>query len=338
MSKRKKYKKGLIILASIVGVLALFFFLVNIIPPRKAFKDNLFINENSDIPMLAAHRGGSLNNPENTLKAYKAAVNNYHIDIIESDLWMTKDGYLVYSHDGYIDRMSDVQLFDDSTNKHYIADYTLEELKNFNFGYNFEDKNGNRPYENLVSVDQANRQEVLKANDLQILEVEELFNEFYETNPTLMFIVEIKNGGEEGMKAADILNNLLTSYFPKYKSRVVIGTFHDEISKYLKETHPTLLRGASVGDAAGFILTQLFGVNLLCKADFACLQIPTSFNIKVTKLKLDRKTIIKRAHQRGIAVQFWTINDRDEMEHLAKLGADCIMTDDPELFNEVFGR
>ena len=338
MSKQKKNKKGIIILVSIIGGLALFFFLMNIIPPKKVFENNLFIKEEDSIPMLAAHRGGSLNNPENTLKAYKAAVNEYHIDIIESDLWMTKDEHLVYSHDGYIDRMSDVQLFDDTTDKHYIADYTLEELKNFNFGYGFLDKDGGYPYQDLVTLDQDDRKEVLKANDLQILEVEELFRAFYDTNPKLMFIVEIKNGGDEGKKAATILDNLLTVVFPVYKSRVVIGTFHDEISEDLRVNHPTLLRGASTGDAAGFILTQLFGVNLLNRADFACLQIPTSFNAKGFKLSLDRKTIIKRAHRRNIAVQFWTINDADEMKHLADLGADCIMTDDPELFNLVFGR
>ena len=70
---------------------------------------------------------------------------------------------------------------------------------------------------------------------------------------------------------------------------------------------------------------------------FTCLQIPTSYKIKGIKLTLDRKAIIRRAHRRGIAVQYWTINDADEMKHLASLGCDCIMTDDPELFNEVFG-
>lgn len=48
-----------------------------------------------------------------------------------------------------------------------------------------------------------------------------------------------------------------------------------------------------------------------------------------------KKTIIKRAHRRNIAVQYWTINDADEMRELIELGCDCIMTDNPELLSSV---
>ena len=53
------------------------------------------------------------------------------------------------------------------------------------------------------------------------------------------------------------------------------------------------------------------------------------------ELKLDSKTIIDRAHRRNIAVQYWTINDADEMRRLIELGCDCIMTDDPALLQSV---
>ena len=332
-----KKHKGLKIFLIIVLDILIFFLVINIIPPKKVAESNVFINNESGRPMLAAHRGGSLNNPENTLKAYRAAVSVYNIDIVESDIWVTKDNHIVFSHDGTIDRMSDVSLYDNSTDKHEIGDYTLDELKEFNFGYGFKDKEGNYPYRDLVTVDQADRREVLKENGLQILEVEELFKELYETKPDLLFIVEIKNGGEKGFEAANVLDDLLTNKYPNYKKNVVIGTFKDEISKDLRENHPTLLRGASTGDARDFILTQLLRVNIFNDADFVCLQIPTSYTIKGVKLTLDRKTIIKRAHRRNIAVQYWTINDAEEMKALAELGCDCIMTDDPELFNQIFG-
>lgn len=335
----KRKHKGLKIFLGIILLIVVFFGVINIIPPKHVIEENVFINtKDKNRPMLAAHRGGSLNNPENTLKAYKSAVSDYHIDIVESDIWITKDDKIVFSHDGNIDRMSDVKLFDTIKSEHNICDYTLEELKVFNFGYGFKDKSGNYPYRNLVSVDDPNREEIIKNNDLQILEVEELFEEFYESKPDLLFIVEIKDEGEKGFKAANALDDLLTNKYPNYKKNVVIGTFHDEISRDLRENHPTLLRGASTGDARDFILTQLLKVNLFNDADFVCLQIPTSYEIKGFNLTLDRKTLINRAHRRNIAVQYWTINDKEEMEALAKLGCDCIMTDDPELFNEVFGN
>ena len=330
---KKGLKRTLIILGSVTVLIGGFIAVCNIIPPKKVTENNLFLRkEGSTKPMLAAHRGGSLANPENTLKAYKAAVNEFNIDIVESDIWMTKDEHLVYSHDKDIDRMSDVALFDDSTDSHLISDYTLDELENFNFGYNFKDKQGNYPYKDLVTKDQADRKQVLKDNDLQILEVDKLFEQFYTTNPDLMFIVEIKNGGELGFKAATLLDELLTNKFPNYKDKVVVGTFKDEISKDLKENHPTILRGASTGEATKFVVTQMFGVNIFDDGDFVCLQIPTKRSI----LHLDRKTFVRRAHRRNMAVQYWTINDAETMKDLNDLGCDCIMTDDPELFNETF--
>ena len=336
--KKKKLVTTLIVLGSIIAVVGTFLAVVNIIPPEKVVENNVFIkSKDATRPMLAAHRGGSLNNPENTLLAYKKAVSDFNIDIVESDIWLTKDEKIVFSHDGNIDRMSDVKLFDPSEDKeHNIIDYTLEELENFNFGYGFKDKEGNYPYKDLVTLEQADRKEVIKNADLQILEVSKLFEYYYEIKPELLFIVEIKNGGEEGYKAAKILDDLLTNDYPNYKSNVVVGTFHDEIAQDLRENHPTILRGASTGDARDFVVTQMLGVNLFNKADFVCLQIPTSYKLKGIKFSLDNKNYIDRAHRRNIAVQYWTINDAKDMRRLAKLGCDCIMTDDPELFNETF--
>ena len=332
----KKSHKGLKILIAIVLVLALFLAVVNIIPPAKVMEYNPFIRQEGQQVMLAAHRGGSLSNPENTLKAYKAAIADYRVDIIESDLWLTKDGHLVYSHDGTIDRTSDVGVLTGETDvKHQIADYTLEELQNFNFGYNFCAADGSYPYRDIEGLDGENRRQVLKDNDLCILEVGELFEYFYETNPELLFIVEIKNGGEAGYQAADIMDELLTNEYPNYKNRLVLGTFHDEVQQYLESNHPTLLTGASTGAAASFVITQYLGVNLFDSGKFACLQIPTSYTLKGITLTLDRKTLIDRAHRRNIAVQYWTINDEEEMRELIELGCDCIMTDDPALLRSV---
>ena len=52
-------------------------------------------------------------------------------------------------------------------------------------------------------------------------------------------------------------------------------------------------------------------------------------------INLDKKALIKRAHRRNIAVQYWTINDADDVEYLTKNGADCIMSDYPDMASEV---
>lgn len=329
-----KKHNGLKITAIILAVLVLFFAVINIIPPKNNIENNPFVIARGKPPMIAAHRGGSTNNPENTLLAFSEAVNTIGVDIIESDLYLTKDGYLVYNHDEYIDETCNINgdisleqvraLCEDESKRHYIADMTLEELEKYNFGYYFEDENGKRIYKDVDDFSEKG---------LQIATADKLFEMFYNTHPNLKFIVEIKNGGEKGVEACKILNDTLSRY-PKYKNQIVIGTFNDEIEKELKTNYPHLLRGAPTGSAAKFVLTQYLGVNIFDNSDFACLQIPLSYDIGVT-VPLDKKTLVKRAHRRNIAVQYWTINDADEMRMLIEMGVDCIMTDDPKLLKEV---
>lgn len=332
-----KKHRVLKIIGIILAALLVFMLVINIIPPKKNVENNPFVVEKGSLPMIAAHRGGGDCNPENTLLAFREAVDTYGVDIIESDLYLTKDGYLVYNHDSYIDETCNINgdlsleevetLCDDKANRHYIEDMTLEELRQYNFGYYFEDKNGDRIYKD--AADPA-------ALGLQIATVEQLFEEFYESHPGLLFIVEIKNGGQRGFDACRILYETLQRY-PEYLDQIVIGTFHDEIEQELKDKHPSLLRGAPTGTAAKFVLTQFLGVNIFDGSDFACLQIPTSYDLGI-EIFLDKKTIIDRAHRRNIAVQYWTINDADEMRRLIELGCDCIMTDDPELLKQVLAE
>ena len=76
-------------------------------------------------PRICAHRGFNSVAPENSLPAYGAAV-ALGAEEIEFDLWTTKDGVLVSIHDCDLDRVSN------GTGK--VWDYTLEELRKFDFG------------------------------------------------------------------------------------------------------------------------------------------------------------------------------------------------------------
>lgn len=72
-----------------------------------------------------AHRGASGYAPENTLPAFALAI-EMGCDGLELDVHLTKDGIPVVTHDERIDRVSD--------GSGYVSDYTLTELKGFNFG------------------------------------------------------------------------------------------------------------------------------------------------------------------------------------------------------------
>lgn len=72
---------------------------------------------------VIAHRGYSGKYPENTMLAFRKAV-EAGCDEIELDVQVTKDGVVVVMHDERIDRTTD--------GVGYIRDYTYEELKKFN--------------------------------------------------------------------------------------------------------------------------------------------------------------------------------------------------------------
>ena len=74
---------------------------------------------------FCAHRGVSALMPENTLPAFAAAL-ALGADEIEFDVRLTRDGQMIVSHDGTLDRISD--------GKGNLQDLTLRELKELNIG------------------------------------------------------------------------------------------------------------------------------------------------------------------------------------------------------------
>ena len=78
----KKFKV-LKILGIVLAAVVLFFVTVNVIPPKKNVKSNPFVVGKGDLPMIAAHRGGGKNNPENTLLAFREALLEFSLRLAE---------------------------------------------------------------------------------------------------------------------------------------------------------------------------------------------------------------------------------------------------------------
>jgi len=114
--------------------------------------------------------------------------------------------------------------------------------------------------------------------------------------------------------------------------RTVVGTFNNEVTDYLDTTYPDLPRSAGVNEVIEFYLYSL--VNLPVKEgkfNFVALQIPTTDYT----INLGTSRMVNYAHKNDIAVQYWTINDADEMARLQEIGADAVMTDVPDLGAQV---
>ena len=85
----------------------------------------------SDKIILSGHRGERTVVPENTMAAFRYAL-DCNVDMIETDFHLSKDGRLVLIHDHTLERTTD--------GTGYVRDYTLEELRGFSAGIRFSGK------------------------------------------------------------------------------------------------------------------------------------------------------------------------------------------------------
>ena len=164
-------------------------------------------NKTMNKPLVFAHRGASGYFPENTLPAFKEAV-RMGADGIELDIHKTKDGQLVVIHDEKIDRTSN--------GKGDVKDFTLEELRQFNY-------NATHP----------------ECKEAPIPTMREVFELIKPTN--LIINIELKTGivFYEGIEA-DIL--AMTKEFDM-EDRVIYSSFNHYSIMKIKELDPTARTG-----------------------------------------------------------------------------------------------
>ncbi len=282
---------------------------------------NPFICEKAQI---AAHRSGAGILPENTLMALRECVENedYNPDVFEFDLHMTADGVPVLLHDESLDRVADsVYVFGEEGVT--PGDKTYEELRQLNMGAGFTADDGSTPYKDLHGEDVP--------DELKILSLDDALGYLTEAGD-YRYVIEVKDPGEVGMKCVDILYDTLVKY--DIVDRVAFGSFNGEVSDYKDEAYPDFIRGAHASEVLDFYISAM-----LDKDDFSptfgVLQIPFA-NAKESKyVNLGTTTVINYAHKHNIAVQYWTIDEQEDMEYLISIGADCIMTDYPNVAKKV---
>ncbi len=87
--------------------------------------------------LVVAHRGASAYAPENTMEAYRLAV-EMGADAIELDVHLTRDGQLAVIHDETLDRTTD--------RTGPVRDQTMEQLRTADAGFTFEAPDGSTPF------------------------------------------------------------------------------------------------------------------------------------------------------------------------------------------------
>lgn len=272
--------------------------------------------------LVSAHRSGKDIAPENTMAAFQYCIENedFNVDIFEFDLHITKDGKLILLHDSTLDRTTNsAEHFGEENVK--PSEKTYEELRELNFGENFENTEGEYPYRGLRGDDIP--------DELRAVLLEDVLD-YLEDNGGFRYIIEIKDSGENGKKACDELYRILKE--KELLEEVVFGTFNPDVTFYADKNYPDMLRSASIVETIVFYVVCGYGIDVddgFFK--YEALQIPSERAI----IYLNTPRVINYAHKNNIAVQYWTINDSEEVEYLNSIGADCIMSDAPDMAYDV---
>lgn len=284
--------------------------------------DNKYIN-NTGKPYISAHRSGGGIAPEESMLAFKNCIENpeFNVDVFEFDLHITKDNVLVLLHDDTLERTTDCEtVLNDAQAR--PENYTYNELRQLNIGAKFETDDGEMPYANLHGDEVT--------DELKILRVEDILD-YLMSNGDFDYIIEIKNGGDLGKKGVDILYPILEER--NLLNDVIFGTFKEEVSFYVDDNYPELKRSATIKEVLSFYVAALSDDKDF-EAKYIALQIPYNMPYRIAA-NLATAKVINYAHKNNIAVQYWTINDEKQLEYLASVGADCIMSDYPDKLYEI---
>jgi glycerophosphoryl diester phosphodiesterase len=239
-----------------------------------------------------AHRGASGECPENTLAAFRRAIEQ-SAGMIECDLQLTADGHVVICHDWTVDRTTDAR------GNLRVSDLTLEQLRVLDAGsWRGERFSGER-----------------------IPTLEELLDLAL---PRTQLNLELKC-----RDGADAAHRLAMAVLAAVSQRdglddVVFSSFDADALEAVRDVSPYaqigILWSVPPFDLAWEIARDLGAISLHPAAE------------SVTP------EVVEAAHEHGLAVYVWTVNDLDHMVALANLGVDGMFSDVPGRMLEARAR
>ena len=251
-------------------------------------------------PINFAHRGASLRAPENTLEAFQLAAED-GAEGLELDVHMTSDGSIVVIHDDTVERTTD--------GSGAVHDMILREAQSLDAGYSFTpDGRASYPY---------------RSQGVRVPELGEVLREF----PYLRVNIEVKEA-QPGIEEA-LLETIAGA---DAKDRVlVVSEIPDIMDRFRELSGGGISTGASRREIESFYVLNRLHLKSLLRPSYDALQVPVEYE----GWEVVTPRFVEAAHNRGVRVDVWTIDDPEEMRRLLDLGVDVIMTNRPEILSEV---
>lgn len=242
-------------------------------------------------PQVIAHRGASGAAPENTLAAFRLALEQ-GADVIETDVHASADGVPVLLHDVTLERTSN--------GKGNLMDKSLSELRALDAGSWFGPAFAG---EALPSLEDA----------LKLI------------NGKAIFLIEIKHGPKgmiyPGLEAA--VADLIRRY--DAVKWCIIQSFEPEVIDNMQRVAPELVCHKLIVSPRRYWPGYFDGK--MRKGNPLDAQHVRAVNPNHRALY---KAFIRQAHARKLEVHTWTVNSEADMQRCIELGVDGIITNYPD--------
>lgn len=116
------------------------------------------------------------------------------------------------------------------------------------------------------------------------------------------------------------------------EDRVLVGSFSGRrIRRFRRLAGPRVATSASPGEVVAYVALPSRLARRLIRTGPAALQIPHLRG----PLVVASTRLVRRAHEAGLSVHVWTIDDPDEMGLLVDRGVDGLMTDRTDILRDV---
>jgi glycerophosphoryl diester phosphodiesterase len=253
---------------------------------------------------IQAHRGARAFYPENTIQAFCKAA-ELGCRVIELDLVVSHDRRIVVSHDPWIPDPAGT-----GSPQRYLYSLSFEEISLFDCGMISPDF----PAQKRISAFRPLLSEVFRAVEAGLCRI---------GRPgEMIYNLEVKSWeGKDGLAhpspedyASLVLQDISESGIA---DRIRLQSFDSRILIAAKRMQPELCYGLLVEERSVFDSFPL-------RPGFVPEYVNPSLSIVDSEL-------IASMHELGSKVVVWTVNRREEMIRMRKIGADGIITDHPEV-------
>jgi glycerophosphoryl diester phosphodiesterase len=260
---------------------------------------------NSTSPLVFAHRGASAALPEHTRGAYERAIDD-GVDGLECDVRLTRDGHLVCIHDASIERTS--------TGSGRVSRMTLDELDRHDYG----------SWHPGTPPGAAHPAGILTFDALLVLALD--------AGRPLRLLVETKHpsrfGGEVERRLVQLLvrHGLHTTAGARERGvAVTVMSFSALALRRVRVLAPDIstvflfdVAAPSVWQGRAPVGAEALGPSLAAVRR--------------------RPEVVRRAHDRGNQVFVWTVNETADIDRVAALGVEGIISDRPRDVLATLGR